>query len=214
MSKYLPYLFVVMTWGLASCVTILQSLITPTTIVTDNRLKGIWNDGNSRTMQVQQVVDSKLMQELKGSDIGAARIAYYSKHYMINYKENNLSYLWFGGLIQIQGQYYINLIPEECLNTKGTEEYTKKGYDHWATSSIAKMEWKDNNTIVLHFLNGDYIKEIILNGKAHIKYEYDPLFDSFVITASSEELQDFLAKYGNKDILYKGGNTLVLSRKI
>ena len=138
MSKYLLYLFVVMTWGLASCVTILQSLITPTTIVTDNRLKGIWNDGNSRTMQVQQVVDSKLMQELKGSDIGAARIAYYSKHYMINYKENNLSYLWFGGLIQIQGQYYINLIPEECLNTKGTEEYTNVSRSTITGFSIAR----------------------------------------------------------------------------
>lgn len=176
----------------------------------------MWNDGNSRAIQVQKLTDTKDWQEIKGSDsvkIGSERLAYYSKHYAITYKENNLSYLWFGGLVQIKGQYYINLIPESCLNIKGTEEYTKRGYDHWTTSSIAKMEWKDNNTVVLHFLNGDHIKEIILKGKAHIKYEYDPLFDSFVITASSEELQDFLAKYGNKDILYKGGNTLVLSRK-
>jgi hypothetical protein len=190
-------------------------LITPSTIVNDNRLAGTWKDRETRTIQVQQVSGTKLMQEIKDSnqEVSPDMLAYYGKQYMITYTENNLSYMWVGGLVKIGGQYYINLVPDECKNKKGNEEYTINGLDRWTTSSIAKLEWKDNNTATLHFINGDYVREAVLNGKARIKYEYDPLFETFVITASSKELQDFLEKYGNKDILYKGGNTLVLSRK-
>ena len=82
-----------------------------------------------------------------------------------------------------------------------------------STSSIAKLNWKNENTLVLSFLNGDYIKKIILNGKAQIKYEYDPLFETFVITATPGNLEQFLGKYGNNDSLFRGGNTIILTRK-
>src|SRR5258705_4531057 len=153
MSKHFVYVFILLLWSLSSCVTILQSLLTPATIVTDNRLAGEWHDTESRTIQVRQLSDTKFMDEIKDSDnkISPVMLAYYAKLYVITYKENNLPYLWLVGLVQIQGQYYVNLIPQECLNTQGGEEYTKKGNDHWATSSIAKIEWKDNNTVALHF---------------------------------------------------------------
>ena len=81
------------------------------------------------------------------------------------------------------------------------------------TSTIAKLEWKNNNSLIIHFLDGDYIKQIVLNGNARIKHEYDPLFGTFAITASSDELEQFVEKYGNNENLFKGGNTIILTRK-
>ena len=128
---------------------------------------------------------------------------------MISFREKNLDYSWFAGIVKIKDQYYLNLGPGECLSSSGKEAY---GLGK-STSSIAKLEWKNNNSLVLHFLNGDYIKEIVLNGMARIRHEYDPLFDTFVITASVRELEQFLEKYGNNESLFKGGSTIILRRK-
>jgi hypothetical protein len=137
---------------------------------------------------------------------------FYTKHYVISFREKNLNYTWVAGMVKINDQYYLNLEPEECLNNNGKEEYNLNGL--LSTVSIAKLEWKNNNSLVLYFLNGDYIKEIVLNGQARIKHEYDPLFGTFVITASSQELEQFLEKYGDNESLFKGGNTITLTRKI
>jgi hypothetical protein len=96
-----------------------------------------------------------------------------------------------------------------CLNKNGNGEYDLGD----ATSSIAKLEWKGDNTLSVLFLNGDRIREIILSGKARIKHEHEPLFGTFVITASSKELEAFLEKYGDYDNLFTGGETIDLVRK-
>ena len=131
---------------------------------------------------------------------------------MISLRENNLDYVSFCGLVRINDQYYLNFEPQECLNALKKESYTLDGQSFFNTSSIAKLEWKGNG-LSLHFLNGGRIKKIILNGNARIDHEYDPLFDTFVITASSKELQQFLEKYGNNESLFDGGVTLSLIRK-
>ena len=60
---------------------------------------------------------------------------------------------------------------------------------------------------------GDYIKEIVQTGKARISHEYDPLFGTFVISASSQQLEQFLEKYGDDERLYSEENTITLFRK-
>ena len=54
----------------------------------------------------------------------------------------------------------------------------------------------------VQFLNSTYIKEVILQNQARIKHEYDELYNTFIITASSNELLEFLRKYGNNETLY------------
>lgn len=197
-----------------SCVTILQSLVTQDNIISDNRIEGVWADPDSKPILVQKLMNSKfknMFDEAKAdhNKISFKDSVFYTKHYVISYTEKGLNYTWVAGMVKIRDQYYFNLQPEQCLDNSGTE-VDNPGE---TTSSIAKLEWKNNNTIVLNFLNGDKIKAIILNGKAQIKYEYDPLFETFVITASPGELELFLERYGNNENLYKGGNVITLKRK-
>lgn len=198
---------------LSSCLTIIQSLITPDNIITDKRFEGLWRKSDSKSILVQKFMDSKfkrMFTELKDDWKYTARDSiFYTKLYVISFQEENLGYTWLGGIVKIQDQYFLNLKPEDVLNDSKKEAYV----DGEATSSIAKLEWKNDNSLILHFLNGDYIKEIILNGKARIRHKYDPLFDTFVITASSRELEQFLERYGNNQSLFKGGNTIILTRK-
>ena len=202
---------VLVLFSLSSCLTIVQSLVTPGNILTDDRIEGQWIDLDSKSILVQKFMKSKgksLFTEME--HYTAEDSVFYTKFYAISYREKGLDYLWFVGLVKVKDQLYLNLVPEECLDNNGKEAY-KLGKE---TSTIAKLEWKNNNSVILHFLDGDYIKQIILNGNARIKYEYDPLFGTFVITASSDELEQFLVKYGNNESLFKGGNTVILTRKI
>lgn len=201
--------------GLNSCVTILHSLVTRDNVLTDKHIVGTWVDTGSRNILVQELMKSKFK-----ADIDAAKepgdkgftpedSVFYSKLYVVSYRENKLDYTWIAGLVKIKDQYYLNLVPEECIDSNGMEI---KDLGE-TTSSIAKLTWNNEKMLTLNFLNGNNIKEIILTGKAQIKYEFDPLFETFVITASSGELKLFLEKYGNDERLFRGGNVIILTSK-
>ncbi len=215
MKKHLVFI-VLLLMILNSCVTILQPLVTYDNIITDNRVVGKWLDDDTKNIVVQKLMNSKFREafiEPKKSiygDFTSKDSLFYSRHYVISYRENSLDYIWIAGLVKIKDQYYLNIVPEECLNSNGKEVYNLGE----TTSSIAKITWKNENTLVLNFLNGKKIKDFILNGKVHIKHEYASLFDTFVITASSSELEQFLGKYGNNESLFDGGNTIILRRKM
>ena len=213
MRKYLiAGVLIILT--LSSCLTIMQSLVTPDNIITDNRIEGQWNKSDSKSILVQRLMDSKfkkMFTELKDDWKYTARDSvFYTKLYVISYQEEKLGYTWLAGIVKIQDQYFLNLVPEDILNDNENEVRV----EGMATSSIAKLEWKNDNNLILYFLNGDIIKEIVLGGKARIKHEYDPLFGTFVITASSRELEQFLERYGNNQSLFRGGNTIILTRKM
>jgi len=216
MRMYLvPGVLILLT--LSSCLTIVQSLVTQDNIITDNRIDGLWIDSDSKSILVQKIMNSKLkpsFTELDRHDYTRDDSVFFTKHYVISFREKILDYSWVAGIVKINDHFYLNLEPDECLRTNGKEAYTFNGQDFLTTSTIAKLEWKNNNSLVLNFLNGDYIKEIVLKGKAQIKHEYDPLFGTFVITASSEELEKFLGKYGNNENLFNGGKIIILTRKI
>jgi hypothetical protein len=198
-------------FGLSSCLTIVNPIVTSNNIITDSRVEGVWIDAERKQILVQRLMNSKyknVFSEVKPAEYTREDSISYIKHYVMTFRENNLDHTWLGGLVEINGCYYLNLTAEECLSNG------KEIYGGFATSSIAKLSWENNNSLVLRFLNGDSIKEIILKGKARIRHVYEPMFGTFIITASPEELQEFLKKYGNDDRLFKGGNTMLLTRKI
>jgi hypothetical protein len=197
---------------LSSCLTIIHPLVTATNVITDSRIDGAWNNTVNKEMQIRQVSKSKYLAELESLELKEEEFRFYSKLYTISFHENGIDYLWLAGLTKICNQYYINLKPDEALNKSGKEVY-RYDKDYFVSGSIAKLELKNENAMTVRFLNGDYIKKNILAGKVHIDYEYDPLFGTFVITSSQEDLVKFLEKYGNNDNLYNGGKIIELERR-
>ena len=85
------------------------------------------------------------------------------------------------------------------------------GGKYITTHSIAKLIFRGNE-LELRILNGDFIKEQLNNGTAAVKYEKDDLFSTTVVTSSSDELRQFLTKYGNDERLYSSKNTITLNK--
>ena len=85
------------------------------------------------------------------------------------------------------------------------------GVSYTTTHSIAKLIFRGSE-LELRILNGDFIKEQLSNGTAAVRYEKDDLFATTLITASSDELRQFLTKYGNDERLYSSKNTITLKK--
>lgn len=200
-------------WLVSSCLVIVQPLIRPDNIVTDKRLEGVWSGTDSKTIRIQKFMNSKFKTvftdpEMKDWKYTPEDSVFLTRQYVVTFRENKLDYTWLAGVVQVRDQYYLNLKPEECLYENGESAYDLST----ETSSIAKLEWKNDNTLAVCFLNGDHIKKIILDGKARVRHEYDPLFGTFIITASSAELEKFLEKYGQDENLYKGISPYLIRR--
>lgn len=201
---------------LPSCITNLQELANYENIVSDNSITGFWVSAEKQ-IQIQKLGDSKFKDVFKearanNNIISEQDSIFYLKHYVITYRNENLNYIWSAAFVNVEDSRFINLSQEEC-NDKNNKGAYLGGENILSGSIIAKFEWKNQNTVKLQFLNGDYIKEIILAGKIRIKHEYDPLFGTFIITASSKQLEQFLEKYGHDERLYKGGSIITLERK-
>ena len=85
------------------------------------------------------------------------------------------------------------------------------GGSYTTTHSIAKLIFRGSE-LELRILNGDFIKERLNNGTAAVRYEKDDLFATTLITASSDELRQFLTRYGNDERLYSSKNTVTLKK--
>jgi hypothetical protein len=77
---------------------------------------------------------------------------------------------------------------------------------------MAKVEIPNDSMLLLKFINGSYVKSLIDNGNIKIKHEEDKMYGMFLITAPSEELQQFLLKYGDDERIYSKENTIILKR--
>ena len=79
--------------------------------------------------------------------------------------------------------------------------------------TIARVQFTNSNTIKLDFIDGGFLYDQIKAGRMKIKNETDELYDTFLITASTNELQQFIQKYGNDDRFFNKENSVTLIRK-
>jgi len=188
-------------------------LIRTDNLITDDRLRGQWENG-STIYHIQKVNESRYRlsaNDLKKKNYSPMDSITDQKAYIATYSKNGLDYSWVAGLVKIDQSYYLNLSALECLDNHNEDAYDLEGT--FDASNIAKVEWISNDQVNLRFFNGEKIREIILSGRARISYEYDALFGTFSITASSEEMEKFLGKYGNYEGLYDEKRTIHLYRK-
>jgi hypothetical protein len=207
----------------SSCVTSLQPLVTYDKALTDDRLVGTWQT-DSQEYRVQKFFTSdffeKNKQELeKDKEKNGGRLnekeqkdsILFSRSYIISYTKGNIRYTMFGSLVKINGQQYINFTTVDIKynNNDGADVNLENRLN---TYTIARISISDTQ-VRLDFLNGDFIYKQVSSGNMKIPNERDDLYDTFLITASSEELQQFLQKYGNDKRFYDKENSTTLIRK-
>jgi hypothetical protein len=210
----------------SSCVTSLQPLVTYKTAVADNRIEGTWQQDGQEYI-VQNVFNSDFYKKNK-KDLEKSRkenngqlsekdkrdSVLFSKSYMIKYTKNGIQYLLFGSMIKLNGHLFMNFTPVVMTSTNSTNEDSVIDLASRLNSySIARVQFNNTNTMKLDFIDGGYLYDQLKAGRMKIKNETDELYDTFLITASTMELQQFLEKYGDDSRFFNKENSVTLNRK-
>jgi hypothetical protein len=220
--KYL--VFIIITVIFTSCLTSLHPITNARNVLREDRMLGNWICNDEDIIRIQKFKESDFHKSLLRT---TGRQTYhaeepgfredsimYANGYNVEFNKNGVKYSLFGAITRIGGELYIDLLPiiaEDPKNAEGSGyEYLP---EYLPAFSMAKLEVKNNNLVNLHFLNGDFIKEQIKNGNVRIGHEYDNLFETLLITASTEQLHQFFEKYGHDQRLFKKENSVTLTRK-
>ena len=209
----------------SSCVTSLRPLVTYNTAIADNRIEGAWEQEGQEYI-VQKVFNSDFYKKNKGSleknreqngqlsDKNKRDSVLYSKSYIIKYSKEDLEYLLLGSMIKLNGRLFMNFIPADLNTTDSTKNEPEFNLANPITThTIARVEFSNTNTMKLDFIDGGYLHDQIKAGRMKIKNETDELYGTFLITASTIELQKFLEKYGNDSRFFNKENSVTLIRK-
>jgi hypothetical protein len=208
----------------SSCVTSLQPLVTYDKVITDDRLAGKWktNDGEFKVQPFfksdlfkkhQKEFEKELNEKDRTSKVTSDSILY-SKSYAIEYIKNGVQYDLLGSLIRLDGVLFINFTPVNSAPVNDTAiDASIDPASSLNTYTIAKVQFTGSSSLRLDFIDGGFLYEQVKAGRMKIKHENDDLYDTFLITASSKDLQQFLEKYGNDNRFFNKENSVILNRK-
>ncbi len=225
MKKIISALFVLIITA-TSCVTSLQPLVTYKTAIADNRIEGTWQQDGQEYM-IQKVFNSDFYKKNK-KDLEKSRkenngqlsekdkkdSVLFSRSYVIKYSKEGIQYLLLGSMINLNGRLFMNFTPVDLAITDSTiKEPETDLSNQLITYTIARLQFTNTNLINLDFIDGGYLYNQIKAGRMKIKNETDEHYDTFLITASTIELQQFLEKYGNDSRFFNKENSVTLIRK-
>lgn len=104
---------------------------------------------------------------------------------------------------KMNDQLFIDFIP---LETKRDGLSNLVKFHLIKTHSLVKFDLLDDNSISIKWFDEDKIKSLFKDNKIKIKHEIIGMLESFdfdeetfLLTASSEELQKFISKYMSSD---------------
>ena len=226
MKKTIFIVSIILLVTASSCVTTLQPLVTYNTAIADSRLEGAWEQEGEKYI-VQKVFNSdfykknqkdleKSRKENNGhlSEKDKRDSVLFSKSYLIKYSKDGIQYLLFGSLIKLNGRLFMNFKPVDMTEIDTSNAEIEINLSNQLDSyTIARIQFTNSNIMKLDFIDGGYLYDQIKAGRMKIKNETDELYDTFLITASTTELQQFLEKYGNDGRFFNKENSVTLNRK-
>ena len=186
----LPLLFL-----FSGCLTTLHPFFLETDVVENADLIGQWSYTESNTKGILQIekIPAVRYNELEG-DI--KKIA--GKGYFITWKDSTgtITAQYFAFLAKIDANYYFDYYPAETDVQKGFMEIFKQHYIKLHT--CYKVTFKDNQNFEIRLFDQGFAEKLIDQRKILMKYEQQQEPDhNKIITASTEELREYLKKYGD-----------------
>lgn len=211
-------------FSLTSCVSSLQPLVTLETIATDNRITGNWTS-DGKAFNIVPLPQSEYVKELQGltgnnktprplNEEEKRDSMLLSKMYVVSYKDNGVSYNLGIKLIKLNGQLFADLYPLYINDGKQKDDPYGVNHDYLPGFTIAKIEMNNSAGMMIKFIDGEFILKQVKEGRIKLKYESNELFGTFLVTASTEELKQFVTKYGNDERIFSKNAAITLTRKL
>jgi hypothetical protein len=198
--------------SLSGCLSTLYPLFTEKDLTYDARLIGEWKKKKDKEIMV---IEKASRQDL-GKFPALQQLA--DKAYIVSIKttenlnledsshnhEVTIEQKFIAFLTQLGTGLYLDFFPAP---TTRQQQYNELYTAHFiAMHSFYRVQLHNDRSVELSQLNEDFLKNLINQKRIRIKHEVK-LDGSYIITAPTEELQQYVLKYGNIPEAYEG-NTL------
>jgi hypothetical protein len=130
------------------------------------------------------------------------------KGYLISYTNNEgeIGEQFIAFLAKIGSHLYFDYFPADKKSDKKLDEFFLAHYVKVHTSF--KVDISNDGSFQLVQLDESYITKLIEEKKFRISHEKNEDGDIKIVTASTQELQQYLIKYGNDPAAYRNESTI------
>jgi len=189
---------------LSGCLTTLHPIFTEKDLAYDPKLIGTWKTENQDNKG--QVVITNLASE-SSVELPGNISSIKQKGYFISYQngpgETSKRYIAF--LARIGKHLYFDYYPADRKEDEKIDEFFGAHLVKMHTSY--RVEILNDRSFELSQLDESYVTKLIDEKKIRISHETDA-DDNTVITASTQELQQYLLKYGDEPLAYRSDKTI------
>jgi len=203
MKKLLTATVLVAIVMLSGCLSALHPLFTEKDLVFDPRLVGSWQAGPDNKVYTFQQGTTESFKELPEE---MQKIA--SKAYLLTVTDPRTGEetdKYYAFLARIGKHQYLDYYPTQTKQQLTYSSFFKKNFV--PMHSFYRLQpGKDQNSIVIGQFADSYLRTLIDKKQIRIRHELKP-DGSYVITAPTEELQQYVLKYGDVDEAYQDNDT-------
>ena len=189
---------------LSSCLRTLHPIFTTKDIVYDPKLIGTWKTENQGTkgfvIITNLAVDNSIELPEKISTIR-------QKGYLISYQDEDgkATGQYIAFLARIGKHLYFDYFPADKKDSKTIDEFFASHFVKMHTSY--RVDFSNNGSFELSQLDELYVTKLIDEKKIRISHEKGAN-GNIVITASTDELQQYIIKYGDEPGAYGNEKTV------
>jgi hypothetical protein len=183
---------------LSGCLSALHPLFTEKDLIFNQELIGSWlvDDDTVAFERVNALSLRNLPEELQ-------KLSQNAYHVIVKEKNKDQTY-YFAFLTRIGDGLYLDYFPEEDARKQQYSGIYKQQYV--PLHSFYRLKFKNNHTFETNQFDKNYLRGLI--DKKQVRIEHEKRFDgSYLITASTEELRQYVLKYGDVEEAYGNGNS-------
>ncbi|SDS21184.1 hypothetical protein SAMN04515667_1663 [Formosa sp. Hel1_31_208] len=186
---------------LSSCIVkSIQPFYTKTTILYNEQILGDFTDNDKGEWQI---VSFKTTWERENNDPtklvpeDLKTFERYQDGYIVKYIKKNNEALFIAMPFKVDDHIFLDFTPfeyeDDGLNPLVAQHLLK-------THSVSKVDINSDGSLKLSWLSEDAVGPLFTENKIRLKHERIGLDEDLILTASSEELHDFLRKFVRSNI--------------
>lgn len=208
MKKLYAFAATALLLGLTGCLSTVYPIFTEKDVVFDPKIIGKWKYENKSVSGFVEI--TKAANEDFNELPSLRKLA--GKTYMVRYmnNENEIEAAYFGFLVKLGNKFYMDYYPAETPAGKSYDGFYKSHFTRMHTCYSLRFV-KDNNTFELKQFDENYLQQLIQNKKIRIRHEVRE-DGSFIVTAPTEELQQYILKYSDVPEAYYSDVTSTYTR--
>lgn len=184
----------------SSCLTTLYPLFKPGDVLFEPKLLGAWrSDGSDEVVRFERASKEAfggLSPELQ---------ALADKAYIVTTtgNEGRIEEKYYAFVLRLGKNLYVDYFPVFTPDQAKLDLFYRAHYvpEH----SIYKVQLKSNGQVEFRMFDGGYMDKLIKEKKIRIRHEQRD-DDGMLITATTEELQQYVLKYGDVQSAYEDAN--------